>query len=390
MASERDEFWMRQALDCAVRGRGGVEPNPLVGCVIVAPAADSASAADVAPADASQAADRLLGAGWHQRFGGPHAEIEAFKAVADADRHLLAQATLYVTLEPCCHHGKTPPCVDTLLEQRVRRVVIGMQDPFPAVAGGGIRRLQEAGIVVDVGILESAARKLNAPYLTRVTQSRPWFIAKWAQTLDGKIATRSGDSRWISQPASRVVVHELRGRMDAIVVGRGTVALDDPLLTARPPGPRSATRVVLDHQAQIPLACQLVQTARTIPTLIVVAPGAASDRLAALRALGCEIWQNAASGTGAELPALAAEMACRGWTNVLLESGPTLLGAFQAAGLIDEVHVFVAPKLVGGAQAASALGGLGIERMADAWQLDDPQWRIIAGDAYVTGHVQRP
>lgn len=377
MASERDEFWMRQALDLALCGRGGVEPNPLVGCVIVAPAADSG------------AADRLLGSGWHQRFGGPHAEIEALRAVAEADRAQLPSATLYVTLEPCCHHGKTPPCVDALLEQRVGRVVIGMTDPFPAVAGGGVRRLREAGIVVDVGVLESAARKLNAPYLTRVTQSRPWFIAKWAQTLDGKIATCSGDSRWISQPASRGVVHELRGRMDAIVVGRGTVAHDDPLLTARPPGPRSATRVVLDHQARLSLDCQLVRTAGTIPTLIVVAPTAPSDRLTALRSLGCDIWQNSASGTAAELPALATEMGRRGWTNVLIESGPTLLGEFQTAGLIDEVHVFIAPKLIGGAHAASAIGGQGIERMQDAWQLDNPQWRIIDGDAYVTGHVQR-
>ncbi|MFM8252086.1 MAG: bifunctional diaminohydroxyphosphoribosylaminopyrimidine deaminase/5-amino-6-(5-phosphoribosylamino)uracil reductase RibD [Planctomycetota bacterium] len=382
MASERDDFWMRQALEFAVRGRGAVEPNPLVGCVIVSPAAEITTAE-------STTADRLLGAGWHQRFGGPHAEIEALRAVAGANQHLLPQATLYVTLEPCCHHGKTPPCVEALLEQRVRRVVIGMQDPFPAVAGGGIRRLQEAGIVVDLGILESAVRKLNAPYLTRVTKSRPWFIAKWAQTLDGKIATRSGDSRWISQPASRAVVHELRGRMDAIVVGRGTVVQDDPLLTARPPGPRTATRVVLDHHAQIPLDCQLVRTARTIPTLIMVAPSAPGDRLAALQAQGCDVWQNTASGTAEELPVLAAEMARRGWTNVLLESGPTLLGAFQSAGLIDEVHVFVAPKLIGGAGAASAIGGAGIEQMADAWQLDDPQWRILDGDAYVTGHVQR-
>ena len=377
MSSERDEYWMQRAVELAARGRGSVEPNPLVGCVIVASSPDA------------PAAERQIGAGWHQRFGGAHAEIEALRSVAADDLPLLSNATLYVTLEPCCHHGKTPPCVDALIARGIRRVVMAQRDPFPAVDGGGIARLQASGITCELGILEAAARHLNAPYLTRVTQARPWFIAKWAITLDGKIATHTGHSRWISQPASRALVHELRGRVDAIVVGRGTVERDDPLLTARPAGPRIAHRVVLDRQARLSTDRQLVRTARDVPTLLVVEPSAPEDRLALLRAAGCEVWCNQASGTPSELPELAAEMARRGWTNVLLESGPTLLGAFHDAQFIDEVHVFIAPKIVGGATAPAAIGGIGITPMTSALSLVNPRWQIVDGDAYFTGHVDR-
>ena len=193
---------------------------------------------------------RLVGEGYHERYGGPHAEAIALAAAGEAARG----GTLYVTLEPCCHHGKTPPCTDAVLRSGVRRVVAAMGDPFPQVAGGGLKLLRDAGLDVAVGVCEAEARRLNAPYLKLLRTGKPWVIAKWAMTLDGKIATRTGDSKWISGEESRRRVHELRGRVDAVIVGRGTVEADDPLLTARPPGPRTATRVVLSASGRVAAA----------------------------------------------------------------------------------------------------------------------------------------
>src|SRR5947209_8912721 len=211
--SDADWEWMRRALNLAERGRGAVEPNPLVGAVIVRD-------------------ETAVGEGWHRQYGAAHAEVNAL-AEAGAAAH---GATLYVTLEPCCHHGKTPPCTDAVLRAGIGRVVAAMPDPFPQVAGKGAARLQAAGVAVEFGVCESEARRLNAPYLKLLATGRPYVHAKWAMTLDGKIATRTGDSKWISGDASRHLVHQLRGRMDAVVVGVGTALADDPLLTVRPPG----------------------------------------------------------------------------------------------------------------------------------------------------------
>ncbi|MGC4002137.1 MAG: bifunctional diaminohydroxyphosphoribosylaminopyrimidine deaminase/5-amino-6-(5-phosphoribosylamino)uracil reductase RibD [Pirellulales bacterium] len=221
--TEDDSLLMARALDLAERGRGFVEPNPLVGCVLVRDG-------------------MVVGEGFHTKFGAVHAEVEALRVAGPRARG----ATAYVTLEPCCHHGKTPPCTQALIAAGIVRVVAAMRDPFPRVAGGGFAELIAAGIVVETDLHRDAAARLNAPYLKLIATGLPWTIAKWAMTLDGKIATHTGDSRWISGDASRRSVHELRGRMDAIVVGGGTAKRDDPLLTARPPGARVALRVVLD------------------------------------------------------------------------------------------------------------------------------------------------
>ena len=226
--TDLDVRFMARAIELAWRGQGRVEPNPMVGCVIVH-------------------GDTIVGEGWHGRFGGPHAEAEALRAAGQRCRG----ATLYVTLEPCCHHGKTPPCTEAILAARPARVVVAQRDPFPPVDGGGLRQLTAAGIPVEMGVLQPDARRLNAPYLKLITDRRPWVHAKWAMTLDGKLATRSRDSRWISSEASRRIVHTLRGRMDAILIGRGTAESDDPQLTARPPGPRTALRIVLDSHASL-------------------------------------------------------------------------------------------------------------------------------------------
>src|SRR5437764_9933585 len=214
--------WMRRALELAERGRGFAEPNPLVGAVLVKDG-------------------RIVGEGWHERFGQAHAEIHALAQAGAAARG----ATCYVTLEPCCHHGKTPPCTDAVLRAGVARVVAAMRDPFPKVDGGGARRLRSAGVEVEFGLMGDEARRLNGPYLKRLATGLPYVTAKWAMTLDGRTATRTGDSRWISGPKSRSMVHETRGRMDVIAAGIGTVLADDPELTARPPGPRTAVRLIL-------------------------------------------------------------------------------------------------------------------------------------------------
>ena len=261
-----DLWHMQRALELAAQGQGFVEPNPMVGCVIARGA-------------------EIVGEGWHRRFGQAHAEVEALRIAGSRARG----ATLYVTLEPCCHQGKTPPCTRAVLAAGVARVVAAMADPFPQVAGGGLAELRAAGVEVQTGILENQARKLNAPYLKLLSAGRPWVVAKWAMTLDGKIAARTGDSRWISSPASRQLVHQLRGRMDAILVGRGTAAADDPQLTARPPGPRTALRIVVDTRASLSLASRLVRTAREVPVLVAVGPEAASADCANLQAAGCEV-----------------------------------------------------------------------------------------------------
>jgi diaminohydroxyphosphoribosylaminopyrimidine deaminase/5-amino-6-(5-phosphoribosylamino)uracil reductase len=355
---------MTRALELAAQGQGYVEPNPMVGCVIAR-------------------GETIVGEGWHQRFGGPHAEVEALAAAGSA----AAGATMYVTLEPCCHHGKTPPCSEATIAARLERVVVAEQDPFPQVDGGGIRQLQDAGIQVEIGLLESDSRTLNAPYHKLVSNGRPWVIAKWAMTLDGKIATASGDSRWISNEQSRGLVHQLRGRVDAIAVGSRTAALDDPLLTARPPGPRTPIRIVLDTRASLAADSQLVRTAVESPVWVVVGGDAPEHHLTRLRDAGCEIVESRGTTYAERIEALLDEMGRRRLTNLLVEGGGALLGSLLDARQIDEVHVFVAPKLVGGQEAISPVGGAGLAQMSDALALDQPIIETLGGDVCVHGRV---
>ncbi len=354
---------MQRALELAERGRGFVEPNPLVGAVLVR-------------------AGSVVGEGWHQRFGQAHAEVNALAEAGDAARG----ATLYVTLEPCCHHGKTPPCTDAVLRAGVARVVAAMLDPFPQVAGQGAAQLRAAGVPVEFGICEADARRLNAPYLKLVVAGLPYVHLKWAMTLDGKIATRTGDSQWISNAASRRRVHELRGRMDAIVVGIGTALADDPQLTARPPGPRQALRVVLDGSARLPLTSRLATTARDTPVLVAARAGADVARVAALRGLGCQVLELSGDRTLA-LAALMQTLGKQRLTNVLVEGGSEVLGGFVDAGLVDEVHVFVAPKLAGGRDAQGPVAGVGVAKIAEALRVADWSVERIEGDVYLHGRV---
>ena len=364
-SATQDESCMLRALHLARQGEGHVEPNPMVGCVITRDGV-------------------TVGEGFHSAYGKDHAEVEALRVAGEA----AAGGCLYVNLEPCCHHGKTPPCSQAIIAAGLGRVVVAHEDPSEQVAGGGFEELRAAGIEVVTGVAEEAARKLNAPYFHRLRTGRPWVIAKWAMTLDGKIATDEGESRWISCERSREIVHRLRGRVDAVVIGSGTARADDPLLTARPAGPRLATRIVLDSQARLSLTSQLVKTAGEVPILVVTGPSADREAMENLAAKGCDILQLGENASAARLRTLLTELGTRGMTNLLVEGGSELLGSFLDAGLIDEVHIFLAPILFGG-RGISAIGGDGIAKMADSWKLADLQMEKIGCDLYLHGPLLR-
>lgn len=358
--SERDESWMRRALALARLGEGLVEPNPMVGCVIVRDGA-------------------MLAEGWHRRYGDLHAERDAMaKMSVDG-----SGSTVYVTLEPCSHFGKQPPCVDALLSLKPARVVVGAEDPNPIVAGNGIKRLTEAGIQVEVGCLGRQATELIRPFISLMKSQRPWVIAKWAMTLDGCVATRSGDSRWISNERSRAVVHQIRGRCDAIVVGIGTVRADDPLLTARPTTARLLHRVVLDSKATLEVDSQLVRTIDQAPLIVVCDENASPDSVERLKRAGVTIWALPTANRSDRVKQIVKRMGELKWTNVLVEGGGQVLGAFADADLIDEVHTFIAPKFLGG--GLSPVSGQGKVQMKMAWQLPNPQIELLDGDVYVSG-----
>jgi len=354
---EIDLWHMRRAVQLAAEGEGSVEPNPMVGCVIARGA-------------------EIIGEGFHRRFGAAHAEVEALRIAGDRARG----ATLYVTLEPCCHQGKTPPCARAIIAAGLRRVVVAQFDPFPKVQGRGVEWLRQAGIEVDVGLLEREARRLNAPYRKLIETGRPWVIAKWAMTLDGKLALPNGQSRWISGPGSREIVHALRGRVDAIVVGCRTAALDDPLLTARPPGPRVALRVVVDSLAGLDSQSQLVRTARETPVLAAVGTESPESEKRRLVEAGCEVFSCPGETHAERLDALLIELGRRRLTNVLVEGGGRLLGSLFDSGAVDEAHVFIAPKVFG---AGTTIAGRGVEAVTDASAWEPPNVRQVGGDVYL-------
>ena len=363
-----DQRWMTRALELAREGEGLVESNPMVGCVIV------------------QGGERIA-EGWHQQFGKAHAEVDALgKATGD-----LQGATAYVTLEPCCHQGKTGPCSQALIEAGIGKVVIAMRDPFPQVSGGGIEQLKAAGIEVEVGVMEAEARQLNAPYLMRVEQKRPWVIAKWAMTLDGKIASRDLSSQWISNEQARQQVHQLRGRVDAIMVGAGTQRADDPLLTARPRGTRIATRVLLDRNLTLQLDSKLATTIDQAPLMIVLDANRSADeeKLEELKKRGCQFIIAKGETEAERLHFCLTQLAEQGVTNLLVEGGSQVLGSLFDLEFIDEVHAFIAPKLIGGEQALFPIAGLGLASMEQAFQLKQPHIEILHDNVYIQGRVDR-
>ncbi|MDR2706657.1 MAG: bifunctional diaminohydroxyphosphoribosylaminopyrimidine deaminase/5-amino-6-(5-phosphoribosylamino)uracil reductase RibD [Planctomycetaceae bacterium] len=388
---ENDIRFMRLALELARCGEGFVEPNPMVGCVLVNNG-------------------NIIGKGFHTKFGEPHAEIEALRdARKNYGEELVAGSTCYVTLEPCSHYGKTPPCTSALQSSGINRIVVAMRDPNPVVNGQGLKILRDAGFEITEHVLEDEARSLNAPYLTLLEKQRPWIIAKWAMTLDGRLASRTGSSRWISGEASRKIVHRLRSRMDAIMIGSQTALRDNPDLTVRLDEvvPRTPIRIVLDSQAALTLEYRLVQTAHQVPVLLVVNPNAPEKQIKTLQDAGCEILPLLSENTKSEntesknteseniehdyrnrTEILMKHLAQRKITNLLVEGGKQLFGTLFDMQLVDEVHVFIAPKLIGGELAYPVVGGMGLSDMEQAWRLELPEIQITGQDVYIHGRIR--
>ena len=360
-----DEIYMRRALEIARYAKGRTSPNPLVGALVVR-------------------GGRIVGEGWHRKAGTPHAEVHALRQAGED----AAGATVYVTLEPCAHYGRTPPCAEALIEARVSRVVVAARDPNPLVAGKGIAMLRAAGIEVAEGVLAKEAQALNEAFFKWMQTKLPFVALKTAMTLDGKTATAAGESKWITNEASRRFVHALRDAHDAVLTGIGTVLADDPALTARlPEGGRNPLRVIADSRARTPLTAQVV-TDGCAPTLIAVSPGAPAARVAALREAGAEVI-TCGAGECVDLAALLAALGARGVTSLLAECGAVLNGALLAARCIDRVYAFFAPKLVGGAAAPTSFGGAGFARLADAVRLTEIETRLFDGDVLVSGRVEK-
>ncbi len=339
-----DAAHMRAALALARRGLGRTWPNPAVGCVLVKEG-------------------RVVGRGWTQRGGRPHAEAEALRRAAGAAKG----ATAYVSLEPCSHHGKTPPCAEALIAAGISRAVIAMEDPDPRVAGRGLGALREAGIEVTPGIGEAEAREINEGFFLRLEKNRPLVTLKLAMTLDGRIATRTGESRWITGEPARARSHLLRAQHDGVMVGSGTVLADDPLLNVRLPGleRESPLRIVLDGRMRLPLTSAVVAGARDTPTWLVTLPGGDKHRRQAFVSCGIEVIEAPASRDGGlDLSQVLARLAQHGLTRLLVEGGARLAAALLRDDLVDRLAIFRAPSLIGG-DGLPAASGFGLERLAE-------------------------
>lgn len=338
-----DAEWMRLALELAALGEGDVHPNPLVGAVVVSEG-------------------RVVGRGYHRRFGGPHAEIFALDEAGAAARG----ATLYVTLEPCCHHGKTPPCTDRIVAAGVRQVVVAARDPNPEIDGRGIQCLLNAGIEVVEGVLSDEAQHQNEIFFAFARRRRPFVQLKLAISLDGRIATKTGDAQWISSEASRREAHRLRRKFMSVLVGVRTVLGDDPLLTVRHVVGPNPVPVVLDRRGRFPPTARLLDAH---PSPIVATATMPTGLEQQLCARGARVWRLRDAAGGVDLPRLLALLAEHGIDSVLIEGGGETAATFLDAGLVDKVSLFIAPILIGGRGAVAAVGGAGAERVADALRL---------------------
>ncbi|MFQ5895043.1 MAG: bifunctional diaminohydroxyphosphoribosylaminopyrimidine deaminase/5-amino-6-(5-phosphoribosylamino)uracil reductase RibD [Nitrospinota bacterium] len=364
-ASPEERAFMEEALRLAALARGRTSPNPMVGAVLVR-------------------GGEVVGRGYHARAGEPHAEVLALREAGERARG----ATLYVNLEPCSHFGRTPPCAPQLVAAGVAEVAYGMVDPNPRVAGRGLACLREGGVRVRGPILEEESRKLNEFFVKYATTGLPFVLLKAAISLDGKIATRSGDSRWVTGEEARALVHELRDQVDAVLVGVGTVLADDPLLAARPPGrePRTPLRVVLDSHLRTPASARVLTPSGGPATLFVASPAAPEARERELRARGAEVWRLPERGGRPQLEALLRRLGEREVASILVEGGSETHASFWERGLVDKALFFIAPKVVGGREAPGAVGGVGISTMAEAHRLERLSVRWVGEDLVVEGY----
>jgi len=365
---QADLIWMRRALDLAARARGRTSPNPMVGALVVKDG-------------------DLLGEGFHAYAGSDHAEVVALDEAGPAAEG----ATLYVSLEPCCHHGRTPPCVERIVQAGVCRVVAACEDPNPAVCGKGIAALRAAGITVEVGCLGEEAARLNEAFFKHVRTGLPFVVLKVAASLDGKIATRTGDSRWITGESARRRVHQLRNETDAVLVGIGTILRDDPLLTTRLgiADQRDPIRVIVDNLARLPLRAKVVNRASTAPTLLAVSQKAPRSKIEALEREGIQVIVVENSPRRVSLERLLEALGKRGMLSVMIEGGAEINASALREGVVDKVCIFLAPMLIGGKTAPTAVGGEGIEEIGQALRLRDARVERFGDDILVEGYIAR-
>ncbi|HYF83245.1 MAG TPA: bifunctional diaminohydroxyphosphoribosylaminopyrimidine deaminase/5-amino-6-(5-phosphoribosylamino)uracil reductase RibD [Clostridia bacterium] len=364
-----DSFYMKKVLELAARGSGSTSPNPLVGAVIVKEG-------------------RVIGEGWHERAGEAHAEINAIRNSSED----VENSTIYVNLEPCSHFGRTPPCAAELVKRRFKRVVVAMEDPNPLVAGRGIKLLKDSGIQVDVGINRLEALKLNDIFIKFITKKTPFVLLKSAMTLDGKTATKSGDSKWISGEQSREYVHNLRNKYSSILVGVNTAIKDDPELTTRLEGikTRNPVRIIVDSKGRIPADAKVLETDENKRTIIAATGDMTEEKLKYLKGRGIEVIITDKKDGKVDIRQLMEELYKRGIDSLMVEGGGTVASAFIEEGLIDKVAFFIAPVIIGGKAAPTPVMGAGVDSISDGYRLKHQNVTTFGHDVLIEGYVNVP
>lgn len=366
---QKKEEYMRRALELARKGEGHTSPNPMVGCVVVKDG-------------------RIISEGYHEKYGEFHAERNALtRCTEDA-----AGADLYVTLEPCCHQGKTPPCTDIIIEKKIARVFVGSMDSNPLVAGKGVQILRDHGIYVETGILDAECRKLNEVFYHYIATKTPFVVMKYAMTLDGKIACATGDSKWVTGEIARTQVHQMRGRYRGIMVGIGTVLADDPMLNCRVEGGVDPVRIICDSNLRIPTESQIVKTASDIETIVACSQEALEserkqEKIRRLKEAGIQII-GTEGAHGVNLVELMKKLGGQNIDSILLEGGGTLNASALEDGIVNKVYAYIAGKLIGGMDARSPVEGMGIDRMADAITLQNVEIEKLGYDFCIVGYVK--
>lgn len=366
---QKKEEYMRRALELARKGEGHTSPNPMVGCVVVKDG-------------------RIISEGYHEKYGEFHAERNALTRCTEDT----AGADLYVTLEPCCHQGKTPPCTDIIIEKKIARVFVGSMDSNPLVAGKGVQILRDHGIYVETGILNAECRKLNEVFYHYIATKTPFVVMKYAMTLDGKIACATGDSKWVTGEIARTQVHRMRGRYRGIMVGIGTVLADDPMLNCRVEGGVDPVRIICDSNLHIPTESQIVKTASDIETIVACSQEALEserkqEKIRRLKEAGIQII-GTEGAHGVNLMELMKKLGGQNIDSILLEGGGTLNASALEDGIVNKVYAYIAGKLIGGMDARSPVEGMGIDRMADAITLQNVEIEKLGDDFCIVGYVK--
>lgn len=360
-----DKVYMKRALELAELGRGKVAPNPMVGAVIVK-------------------AGKIIGEGYHKKYGDNHAEVNAFENATED----VSGATLYVTLEPCAHYGKTPPCAKRIVKEGIKKVVIGVLDPNPLVAGKGVNILKDAGIEVVVGVLGEECRKINEIFMKYIKTSRPFVLMKYAMSLDGKISTATGKSKWISCEKSRRDVHKLRNNLSAIMVGINTVIKDNPMLNCRIEGGNDPIRIIVDSNLRIPLDSKIVNTSNNISTIVATTHKADKDKIKLLEERNVEVIVAKEKDGRVDITSLIDKLGEKKIDSILLEGGSEINFSCLQEGIVDKVRIYIAPKILGGNNAKGAVGGRGVSEMIESFNIENIDISTIGSDIVVEGYVK--